>query len=378
MRVLLVSPSCYPALAYGGPPESVYRLANALADADCEVKVLTTDANGTARLAIETNRDVTISARLTIRYCSRTFGEASSIPLLPVLHEWVAWSDIVHLNAVYSFTTIPTLLVSAILDKPLVWSPRGAFQEWAGVRRKRLKRVWDLVCRGLRPVRVGLHATSRQEQLAIERRFHRGLTAVIPNIVDLPSIPSRSCRQSPELRLLYLGRLHPIKALENLIEACAMLASSATPWQLTIAGDGHPDYVASLRSLMLSRGLAERVHLAGTVAGDAKERLFERSDVLILPSHSENFGLVVPEALAHGVPVIASDRTPWSSLESVGCGICAPNDAGSLADAVLRIRLMDRVAMGDAGRRWVADTFTSVPVATQMREFYVRTRGLAR
>jgi glycosyltransferase involved in cell wall biosynthesis len=117
-------------------------------------------------------------------------------------------------------------------------------------------------------------------------------------------------------------------------------------------------------------GLNERVRLVGEALGDAKKKLFENSDVVLVPSYKENFGIVVAEALAHGIPVIASRGTPWSNLERKGCGLWVENDPRTLASAIRKISTMPMRDMGVRGREWMQADFSWRSVANQMLDLY--------
>src|SRR5262249_46828558 len=156
------------------------------------------------------------------------------------------------------------------------------------------------------------------------------------------------------LRLLFLGRLHPKKGIENLLEGCRTLASeSDLKWSLTISGAGEPRYVGALSARIKKRELQTPVKMVGENVGEGKQKLFAHADIAVIPSFTENFGLVVAEALAHGVPVIASRSTPWQRVEKVGCGLWVDNDPQSLAKAVLRMSRMPLRTMGQRGRAWM-------------------------
>jgi glycosyltransferase involved in cell wall biosynthesis len=131
MKIAHVTPSYWPAFVYGGPPESAHQLSKHLARAGAEVRVLTTNANGPKLVVdVDTRREIAIEPRLTVRYCPRRLPESVAPELLARLPAYVAWCDVVHLNAVYNFTTIPTLLAARAASKPVVWSARGALSRW--------------------------------------------------------------------------------------------------------------------------------------------------------------------------------------------------------------------------------------------------------
>jgi glycosyltransferase involved in cell wall biosynthesis len=192
--------------------------------------------------------------------------------------------------------------------------------------------------------------------------------ALIPNGVDVPADLDRIDRQG-ELRLLFIGRLDPKKGIESLLAACR-LVDSEPPWRLAIAGWGSPEYVSQLKERIHALGLENRVELVGEVLSEAKKRLFENSDVAVVPSHTENFAIVVAEALAHGVPVIASKGTPWNRLEEMKCGLWVDNDPVILADAIRNISTMPLQRMGMVGREWMQNEFSWRTVSEKMLDLY--------
>jgi len=371
LKILHVTPSFYPALIYGGPTYSVYALCRSLAGQGCQVRVLTTDANGAdSELDVNTRENIEICPGLFVRYCHRVADVSVSPTLLRLLASHLLWADVVHLMAVYSFPTIPTLLACRVLGKPLVWSPRGMLQRWDGTKRPHLKAIWDLVCRIAAPDRFVLHATSEEEARESERRLPGVKTVVVPNGVEIPQIVAYSNGRR-DRRFIYLGRLHPKKGIENLLNAYSMVRNSlGTESSLVIAGEGDPQYVERLKVHIQELDLSGTVKMIGHVAGDAKRKLFETADVLIAPSHTENFGIVVSEALAHGVPVIASRGTPWRRVEEIGCGLWTDNDPVSLATAMKRITSMPLREMGCRGRQWMQREFAWDSLAEQMSGVY--------
>jgi glycosyltransferase involved in cell wall biosynthesis len=195
-------------------------------------------------------------------------------------------------------------------------------------------------------------------------------TIVIPNGVEIPNrlihVPENGV-----LRLLYLGRLHPKKGIANLLSACKRLNdSSNTTWSLTLAGAGDPKYVETLRTRIEELKLGKQVQMVGAVDGEMKRNLFENSEIAVVPSHTENFGMVVAEALAHGVPVIASKGTPWVRVEEMGCGLWVDNDPESLSKAIERMSKMPLREMGQRGREWMEKEFSWESIVGMMVQIY--------
>jgi len=218
-----------------------------------------------------------------------------------------------------------------------------------------------------------LHVTSEEEATQSAEKMPGTRTCVITNGIHVAD------RRNPGsflpdgvLRLVYIGRIHPIKGLENLVSACRLLQKMK--WTLCIVGTGAPEYMQDLQSRIDLARLQSKIRMLGPVYGQEKDALFENSDLLVLPSHSENFGMVVAEALAQGVPVIASHGTPWSGLEDHDCGIWTANDPASLAAAIERAACMPLWQMGEAGRDWMLKEFSWQGVAGKMSQLYSEVR----
>jgi len=371
VRVLHVTPCFAPAWVYGGLPESAYQFARHLARAGASVRVLTTDANGwgkrldAASMAAYEHRDL-----IEVRYCARVARQSVSLELLGALAEQMRWADVVHLHAAYSFPTIPTLLAARLLKRPVIWTPHGAFQRWSGSRRVGLKSLWEKVCIAIASRELVLHLTSEDELAETRARFPHGTIELIPNGVEIPPTLNREPR-STRLRLGFVGRLDPKKGIENLLAACHILKERNGPdLSLAIAGAGSSEYEAQLRREIARLELSNEVTMLGDIRGEEKQRMFEQTDVVVVPSFTENFAIVVAEALAHGVAVIASTGTPWKEVERVGCGLWVDNDPASIADAISKINAMPIAEMGERGRRWMAADYSWEKCASEMMILY--------
>jgi glycosyltransferase involved in cell wall biosynthesis len=384
LRILQVVPSFHPAVSFGGPIVSLYALCNHLAALPgVQLRVVTTDTSGPRRADRLSLREQQHGAfpGYRVEFHRKLLGRDLSLTLLLRLWSNVAWADVVHLTAVYSIPTIPVLLAARILGKPVVWSPRGALQRWKDVRRVAVKGVWDTICNLLLdPKRSVLHVTSQQEAEESAHRIRNATMVLIQNGVDTPaSLPAREWRPGGQMRLLYLGRLDPIKGIDNLLKAMAEMRDDTV--RLRICGTGAPEYAQYLADLCRQLGIERNVEFVGAVLGATKTVEFLRADVCVVPSHSENFGMVVAEALAHGTPVIASRGTPWKDIESQGAGFWVANDPHALSKAISRAQQSDLGAMGEAGKNWMQRSYSWHPIAARMLDVYrqlVGTREAAR
>jgi glycosyltransferase involved in cell wall biosynthesis len=370
LRILHVSPYFMPANSYGGPVESLYRLCLNLARVGCDVRVLTTNADGRKVLDVRRGREVAVAAGFEVTYMGRIGGYAFSPGLLIRLLSEVRRAQVVHLTGVYAFTTLPTLLLCRLMRRPLVWSPRGALLSRRGGRGRLLKRLWQVACRVAAPRATMLHLTSETERAESLRRFPNFSTTVVPNAVRVPASVNHTAAADGTLRLGYIGRLHPRKGINNLLEACRIVKGQGIACSLVIAGTGRARYTRFLRRKIDALGLASAVRMAGEVHGSAKRAFFEALDLLVAPAHAESFGTAVAEGLAFGVPVIASRHSPWARLEDQSCGLWVDDDPESLANAIMQMRAMPLEQMGQRGREWMSAEFTWDSAAREVCDAY--------
>lgn len=375
MKICHVTPAYHPAYYYGGPSYSVDALCRHLAQLGGDVRVLTTNANGPlADVDVETNRELQQAAGLTVQYCSQTVRERLSLRLLGRLRGYVAWADVVHITSVYSVPTVAALGVCSALGRPVVWSPRGSLQRWENATRPGMKEMFERLCRLLAPQRMVLHTTSREEEEQSLRRMPGMAGVTIPNGVELPELGEEellSVERRRPLSLLFVGRIHPIKGIDRLLEACRLVGVGPA-WRLTLAGTGDPEYRDWLARKAEELGLGERVEFVGHVEGERKRQAFLNADVVVVPSHSENFSMTVIEALSYGRPVIASRGTPWGEVAERGCGWWVENSPEALAGALTEAFAAGLHRMGAAGREWMKAEYGWPSIARRMMDLYER------
>jgi glycosyltransferase involved in cell wall biosynthesis len=287
----------------------------------------------------------------------------------------VAQADLVHVHSLWTFPVWWACQTARTMRKPLVISPRGcldpvrlAHSAW----KKRLAGVFDR--RALRGA-TAIHATSDAERGWIERYVggHPRIE-VIPNGVEIPPLDRGPKPADRTRQVLYLGRLHPLKGLDLLLDAWRLTAREeprAERWQLTIAGPDEQGTRARLEKQARDLGLGN-VTFRGGLYGADKARALSEADVVVLPSRSENFGTVAAEALAAGVPVIATKGTPWSEIDR-SCGWWVDVTAAGIAAALTEAMGLsddERAAMGGRGRSLVEAKYQWASVGQAMVTVY--------
>jgi glycosyltransferase involved in cell wall biosynthesis len=288
-------------------------------------------------------------------------------------------ADVVHLHGLWQFTSLAVLRWARKTGRPYSVSPHGMLEPWSLTQSRLLKRLATLLYQG--PCLRGaacIRATSQLEAESIRLAgYTRNPIAVIPNGVELPRLPlPRSPRTLGQpRRALFLSRIHPKKGLLNLVKAWSTLSAQRTTgdWTLAIVGPDEGGHLAEVQAAVRAEGLQDTITFPGEVWGEEKTGLYADSDLFILPSYSENFGLVIAEALACEVPVITTRATPWQELEQHRCGwwievglnplIPVLREALSLPSSQLR-------EMGTRGRKLIEDRYGWEPIGCQMVETY--------
>jgi glycosyltransferase involved in cell wall biosynthesis len=218
-----------------------------------------------------------------------------------------------------------------------------------------------------------LRATSQMEADNIRTAGFKTPIAVVPNGVTLPARPDTESRPGnrPVREALFISRLHPKKGLLNLIEAWKQVRPR--DWKLTIIGPGESSYVDELRRAVAGAGLTDVIEIRGPVWGEERFRYYWAADLFVFPSFSENFAMVVAEALACEVPVITTKGLPWEDLERHRCGWWIDIGVEPLVKALrnaTEISDPERQEMGRRGRKLIGKDYNWDSAAVKMTTVY--------
>ena len=350
--------------ASGGPTQSVIWLCEALNELGAPAEIATVWA---------TQEEVVDSQITTIQgFPIRPPARLRRSPdLSRFLDKNAHRFDLIHVHGLWEWPGFYARKAATHLGLPLVISPRGMLEPWSLRQNRAIKRVamalWER--RNLQSAAL-LHATSSTEASQFQKLgFHNSL-AIIPNGLAFPEfIP---ILKEPPQSALFLSRFHPVKGADLLLQAWAALPDRKG-WTLNLVGPDEQSHRAALEALARALGLQDSVTFRGPEYGDEKWALLRQSSLLVLPSHSENFGNVVAEALSQGVPVIASQGTPWHDLVTHDCGWWAATTVMGIKEALTLAIGMEPhalAAMGQRGMNWSRSTFTAEVAAKQMLRHY--------
>lgn len=364
----------------GGPAVTVSRLAATLAQFGVETSIATLDyaRHGPQLPSAGVRIESVAATALTrgLRGWSPRFARK-----VAALAE--AGADVVHNHGLWMFPNYYARRAARARRVPLLVSPRGMLDQWS-LRRSRIRKAiaWQLIERENLACAQLFHATSTFEANAIRAARIAQPIAIIPNGVDMPEpaqIPGRERLEKMHAGLagrewlLFMARLHPKKGLAELLSVWRGLAPRFPDWQLVVAGPDLDGHGADMRASAAACGLSERITFAGMLSGEEKACALANAGLMALPTHSENFGIVVAEALAHGTPAITTHAAPWQELQEARCGWWIEDREEALKEALSEAMSLppdQRRAMGARGRMLVAERYSWNRIGQEMLAAY--------
>jgi glycosyltransferase involved in cell wall biosynthesis len=280
-------------------------------------------------------------------------------------------SQLFHTNGIWEYTEFITAKIARKKNIPYIISPHGMLYPQA-LNHSKLKKQLFLKLFLLKDMNnaSAIHATCEEEMQHIRNLGVKSPIAVIPNPIAMSN--EQLTINNEQHRIGYLGRVHPRKNIERLLYVWDKLSLDKTGTELVIIGDGDANYMGFLQSEQQRLNL-KNVSFTGFLSGQAKENALCSLSYLVVPSDFENFGMIIPEALIYGIPVIASKGTPWKELETHNCGWWVDNDVDTLAATIEKaIHLSEekRIAMGKRGQDLVKNNYSVEVVSKKMIQLY--------
>lgn len=381
LRVLHVVPSFYPAVRYGGPIQSVRSLAQAQARRGDDVHVYTTNVDGPTESDVPLAQPVD-DGGVKVWYFATGIGRRlyRSPDMARALWANVKTFDIVHIHSVFLWTTSAAAHVARRLGVPYIIAPRGMLVGDLISRKSTvIKRAWIMLLDRRNIERAAaVHATSQLEVDEFRALgFHPYRTVLVANGVDFPEVQEALAARREGHTILFLGRVNWKKGLDRLIPAMRNVSGA----RLLIAGNDDENYRPKLEALARASGVEDRVEFLGPVYGDDKWALIRAAKLLVLPSYSENFGIVALEAMACGCPVVLTPEVGIAkAIGEAGAGIVSDGDPERLGHAIAALLANPelRRTMGEVGRRLARERFSWDAIAEQMDDAYRACRADAR
>jgi len=272
---------------------------------------------------------------------------------------------VVHVHGVWTAANAAACLRSRRLGIPYVVSPHGMLLP-AAMHRSGLKKrcALDAFVRQNLEAAALVHASSEAERESVLAVAPAAHTVVIPWGVDIPNAPRNRPPSDRRRQAAYIGRIIPLKGVDELLAAWDDVRPRG--WDLQFIGSDPEGHASRLAGAIDSRRLGDIVSIQPAIDRAALLHWLPQLDLLILPSHSENFGLVAAEALAAGVPVITTTATPWQAVVQQRCGWCVEDNASGLASAIRDACILPPIelaAMGMRGRAWMQQSFAWPSIA---------------
>lgn len=285
----------------------------------------------------------------------------------------MAKPQVIHNHGLWLMPNVYGAEVARRVGAKYVFAPRGMLSSAALDFSSFPKKIFGLMYQNRALAQVDLfHATSEQEYQEIRAYGQKQAVAIIPNGINLPILAADL--RPPEMKkvVVSLGRIHPKKALDRLLYAWSKIEHDYPDWKLLIVGPSEVGYAKELQQL-IGRLSLKNAEIRGPVFGNEKSDLLATSELFVLSTLNENFGMAVAESLAAGTPVISTKGAPWSGLVTNDCGWWIDHGVEPLT-ATLRTALAlspeKRAEMGRKGRQWMANEFSWDAIALQMMEAY--------
>ena len=263
---------------------------------------------------------------------------------------------------------------------PYMMTPRGCLEPWAyqgqGFLKNLKKKMAMLLYQKNDLQRAScILATAKMEADNIRALGVNSPIAIIPNGIDISEYKCRSVEDKVYVKkqIVFLSRIHQKKGIEFLINAWEQLKDKYPEWNVLIAGNGEAAYINELKDVIARKRLQYCVEIIPPVFGEAKHKLYCESSLFILPTYSENFGMVIAEAMSCGVPCITTNGTPWQELNEKNLGWCIDLSLENVVTTISEAIELGQDALFEMGQRCskhINDTYQYTKVAENNKTVY--------
>ncbi len=322
-----------------GPTHALYHLVHQIAELGHEVTVCYISGRGT-------EPDMKFDDRIQLlgfpaRYLKK-WGYSPALRLF--LQKKAGQFDLIHLHSLWLYPNIAVHRAACKYKVPYIIRPAGSLEPWAlGFSAWKKRLYFALIEKKIINRAAAIHAVSGQEAENIKTLGLKPPIVVISNGIDVQSFQIAEVKKDLRRRLnlpedkfilLFLSRIHPKKNLELLGKIVKKLQQKYEDILLVIAGPNQHEYARQIKTYYKDLGIDQCTVFIGEVRGLEKVQTYHAADLFVLPSHSENFGIVVLEALASGLPVAVSRYMPWENAEEAGAGYCLELNEGLFVEKI--------------------------------------------
>lgn len=346
----------------GGPSRSVPQTCKQVSKLGVEVELIARPSMNSVNISVSSNFKVNYKSIFELM----RYGATISSKEVDLIHLQQVWDPYVHIMAWWARRK----------NIPYIITPRGMLEPWILNHNPWKKKLGMLLYqKNDLEKAVCIHSTCELEKSNIRNLGFSNPIPIIPNGVDISKFPNTIPKKgNTPKKALFLSRIHPKKGIEFLIEAWSLLGNSLREnWIVEIIGNGDAHYIASLTKKIEKLNLAHQIYIKSPIFGEAKLKAFRDASLFVLPTYSENFGIVVAEALASFTPVITTMGTPWEELNTNNCGWWIPIGTEPLKES-LKIALQkdvdDLFEMGKEGRRLIDEKYSIDTVGKEVFSLY--------
>jgi glycosyltransferase involved in cell wall biosynthesis len=281
--------------------------------------------------------------------------------------------DIIDVQGLWNSASIFNFLYFRNNSTPYVITPRGMLEKWALQKSYLKKKIFYHLLEKYNINNAAcIRATSLLEAKNIRYLGFKNPIVNIPNAIQISQINFKIKKNSVKKRILFLSRLNPKKGIVELLNAWKIIQDKNLDWELVICGYDENRYKKKMLDLSVKLEL-KRIVFLEPVYGEKKNALYKSCDLFILLSHSENFGLVIAEALSFGLPVITTVNTPWKSLNKKGCGWCIELNEKIIINTMnyaMNLSNKERFEMGKEARKWIIKDYSTNAMIIKIYRVY--------
>jgi len=383
MKILQVIPSISPSM--GGPTQVILNLVKAIRQLGIDTEIVTTNDDGKSLLDVPLYQKIEYE-QVPIRFFPRSTYRMKdylfSADLTPWLWQHISDYDLLETHYLFSYAPTCAATIARWQRIPYVIRTMGQLTPWALQQSRLKKQIYSkLIERRNLEHAAAIHCTTIEEAKDIRTFGLQTPTVILPLGVSPPVLiphAQAQLRQTYGIAadtpvILFLSRLHYKKRPDLLLHALKNLATQNYDFHLILAGAGDPEYEAELKALAAALGLLPRLSIPGFVEGKAKDLLLQGSDLFVLPSFSENFGIAVAEAMATGLPVVITPGVQIApEVKTFQTGLVVEGEVELFTEAIAK--LLDspalRYQLGANGRQFVNQYYSWEAIAKNLASVY--------